>query len=85
MNFNFVNCLYLFSYYYLIKTTHLQFDWYYLECAIKKQFFWNKKIKKCYWFLQMNPSLTFWTPWVYLAIVLTNAVQLFTIILYYII
>ncbi len=36
MNFNFVNCLYLFSYYYLIKTTQLQFDWYYSECAIKK-------------------------------------------------
>ncbi len=37
MNFNFVNCLYLFSYYYLIKTTQLQFDWYYLECAVKKK------------------------------------------------
>ncbi len=33
MNFNLVNDLYL-SYYYLIKATQLQFDWYYLECAI---------------------------------------------------
>ncbi len=30
MNFNLVNDLYL-SYYYLMKTTQLQFDWYYLE------------------------------------------------------
>ncbi len=33
INFNLVNDLYL-SYYYLIKATQLQFDWYYLECAI---------------------------------------------------
>ncbi len=51
MNFNFVNCLYLFSYYYLIKTTQLQFDWYYLECTIKKTWFLKKKV-----FLQMNSS-----------------------------
>ncbi len=38
MNFNFVNYLYL-SYYYLIKTTQLQFDRYNLECAIKKHDF----------------------------------------------
>ncbi len=31
------------SYYYLLKTTQLQFDWYYLECAIKKLDFWKKK------------------------------------------
>ncbi len=34
MNFILVNCLYLFSYYYLIKTTQLQFDLYYLELSI---------------------------------------------------
>ncbi len=59
MNFNFVNCLHLFSYDYLIKTTQLQFDWYYLECAIKKCDFWQKKKKKngvigfCKWTLHI--------------------------------
>ncbi len=50
MNFNFVNCLYLFSYYYLIKTTQLLFDWYYLEWAIKKN------VISVYRFLQINSS-----------------------------
>ncbi len=45
MNFNFVNYFYFFSYYYLIKTTQLQFDWYYLECAIKKTWFLKKSEK----------------------------------------
>ncbi len=39
------------SYYYLLKTTQLQFDWYYLECAIKKLDFWKKKKKWGYRFL----------------------------------
>ncbi len=59
MNFNFVNYFYFFSYYYLIKTTQLQFDWYYLECAIKKRDFWKNLEKKWKWsyrFLQMNSS-----------------------------
>ncbi len=42
INFNLVNCLYLFIYYYLIKTTHLQFVWYYLECAIWNAVFANE-------------------------------------------
>ncbi len=37
MNFNCVGYQYL-SYYYLIKTTQLQFDWFYLEFTIKKRF-----------------------------------------------
>ncbi len=58
MNFNFVNCLYLFSYYYLIKTTQLQFDWYYLECAIKKKVISEEKKKNigfCKWTLHIFP------------------------------
>ncbi len=34
--------VFVLGYYYLIKTTQLQFDWYYLECAIKKRDFWKK-------------------------------------------
>ncbi len=53
MYFNFVNWLYWFSYYYLNNTTQLQFDWYYLECAVKKNLnLWSNL------FLQMNSSYT---------------------------
>ncbi len=35
------------SYYYLIKTMQLKFDWYYLECAVKKLDFWKKMNSSC--------------------------------------
>ncbi len=47
MNFNFVNCLYLFSYYYLIKTTNCLLGQYLAEIQLfEKSRIWGcKQIK----------------------------------------
>ncbi len=50
-----VSCIFL-SYYYLIKTTQLQFDWYLLECRKNKNKNKTKHDYESYLFLQMNSS-----------------------------